>query len=51
MEKYLGVGFVILCLALLVGMIGIFGYQIHIHKKNVDIKPTRADDDNPTTTE
>ena len=51
MEKYIGAGFVILCLTLLVGIIGILGYQIHIHKKIVDIRPTKADDDKPTTNE
>ena len=39
MEKYLGIGFIILCVALLVGITGIVGYQISIHKEKIEITP------------
>jgi len=39
MEKYLGIGFIILCLAVLVGIIGIFRYRFYIDKEKADIKP------------
>lgn len=42
MEKYIGVGFVILCLAVLAGIIGILRYQLHIDKEKVDISPANA---------
>ncbi len=42
MEKYIGIGFVILCLAVLAGVIGILGYQFHIDKEKVDISPAEA---------
>lgn len=42
MEKYIGIGFVILCLAVLAGVVGILGYQIHIDKEKADISPAKA---------
>lgn len=39
MEKFIGVGFVILCLTVLAGIVGIFGFQLHINKEKVDISP------------
>lgn len=42
MEKYIGIGFVILCLAVLAGVIGVLGYQMHISKEKVDISPAKA---------
>ena len=42
MEKYIGIGFVILCLGVLAGIIGILGYQFHIDKEKVDISPAEA---------
>ena len=39
MEIYIGIGFVILCLAVLVGIIGIFKYQFSLSKEKVDISP------------
>lgn len=42
MEKYIGIGFVILCLAVLAGIIGILGYQFHLDKGKVDISPAEA---------
>lgn len=42
MEKYIGIGFVILCLAVLAGVIGVLGYQIHLDKEKVDISPAEA---------
>ncbi len=42
MEKYIGIGFVILCLTVLAGVIGILGYQFHLDKEKVDIRPATA---------
>lgn len=42
MEKYIGIGFVILCLSVLAGIIGILGYQLHLDKEKVDISPANA---------
>ena len=42
MEKYIGIGFVILCLAVLAGIIGVLGYQFHLDKGKVDISPAEA---------
>lgn len=42
MEKYIGIGFVILCLAVLAGVIGVLGYQFHLDKEKVDISPAEA---------
>jgi len=42
MQKYIGVGFVILCLAVLAGVIGCFGYQFYAGKEKVDISPAEA---------
>lgn len=42
MEKYIGVGFVILCLAVLAGIVGILRYQLHVDKEKVDISPANA---------
>lgn len=43
MEKYIGIGFVILCLTVLAGVVGILGYQIRLDKEKVDIRPATAD--------
>ena len=53
MEKYIGIGFVILCLSVLAGVVGILGYQIHIDKEKADISPARANisQSNNTTNE
>ena len=45
MEIYIGIGFVILCLAVLVGIIGIFKYQFILSEEKVDISPTSNLDD------
>ena len=42
MQKYIGIGFVILCLAVLAGIVGILGYQLHLDKEKVDISPATA---------
>ena len=42
MEMYIGIGFVILCMAVLAGFIGILGYQFHKDKEKVDISPAKA---------
>ena len=40
MELCIGIGFVILCFAILVFVIGFFGYIVHIEKnKELDIAP------------
>ena len=45
MEIYIGIGFVILCLAVLVGIIGIFKYQFSLSKEKVDISPSKTNTD------
>lgn len=42
MQTYIGIGFVILCLAVLAGIVGILGYQLHLDKEKVDISPVNA---------
>ena len=43
MELCIGIGFVILCFALLVFVIGFFGYVVHIGKnKELDIAPRKS---------
>lgn len=42
MDKYIGIGFVILCLAVLAGVVGVLGYQFHLSKEKVDISPAKA---------
>lgn len=42
MDKYIGIGFVILCLSVLAGVVGILGYQFHADKEKVDISPAKA---------
>ena len=39
-EKYIGTGFIILCLTILVSIVGILGYTLHIDKEKVDISPS-----------
>lgn len=34
MERYIGIGFVILCLTVLAGVIGVLGYQMHKQRKS-----------------
>lgn len=51
MEKYIGIGFVILCLAVLAGVVGILGYQIHIDKEKADISPAKANISTPISNE
>lgn len=46
MKIYIGIGFVILCISVLVGIIGIFKYQFSLSKEKVDISPTQANTDN-----
>lgn len=42
MDKYIGIGFIILCFSVLAGMLGILGYQFHKNKENVDISPAKT---------
>ncbi len=53
MQNYIGIGFVILCLAVLAGIVGILGYQFHLDKEKVDISPANANinQSNKTTDE
>lgn len=53
MEKYIGIGFIILCLAVLAGIVGILGYQLSINKEKIDISPATANinQSNKTTDE
>lgn len=50
MEKYLGIGFVILCLAVLVGIVGILGYKLYIDKEKIDISPATTINQSKNTT-
>ena len=47
MEIYIGIYLVILCLAVLVGIIGIFKYQFSLSKEKVDISPSTNTDNKP----
>ena len=53
MNKFMGIGFVILCLSVLAGIIGILKYQLHIDKEKVDISPatTNINQSNNTSRE
>ena len=42
MDSFIGIGFVVLSVAVLIGICGIVGYGIHIHKKDVDISPAQT---------
>ena len=42
MDNYIGIGFVILCLCVLVSILGIFGYQLYKDKEKTDISPAKA---------
>ena len=42
MEIYIGIGFIILCLAVLAGIVGILGYHFYADKEKVDISPAKA---------
>ena len=42
MEMYIGIGFIILCLAVLAGIVGILGYHFYADKEKVDISPAKA---------
>ena len=42
MEIYIGIGFIILCLALLVFVTGIVGYTIKLTRKELDVAPTKS---------
>lgn len=46
MEIYIGIGFAILCLTVLVSIIGIFKYQFSLGKDKINISPTKTDIDN-----
>ncbi len=52
MEKYIGIGFVVLCLAVLAGIVGVLGYQLSINKEKIEISPaTEINQSNKTTDE
>lgn len=42
MEIYIGIGFIILCLALLVFVAGIVGYAIKLTRKELDVAPSKS---------
>ena len=42
MDMYIGIGFIILCLAVLAGIVGILGYHFYADKEKVDISPAKA---------
>ena len=42
MDKYIGIGFIILCLAVLAGIVGILGYRFYLDKEKVDISPANT---------
>lgn len=42
MDKYIGIGFIILCLAVLAGIVGILGYHFYADKEKIDISPASA---------
>lgn len=46
MEMCIGIGFVILSFAILVFVIGLFGYIVHISKKEFDAAPTTSNSNN-----
>ena len=51
-NKYISIGFMFLCLAILVGTIGIFGYQLFINKEKVEVSPvTNLNQSNNSTIE
>ena len=51
MEKYLGIGFIILCVSVLVGIAGILRYQVSIHKEKVEISPATEINQSKNTTD
>ncbi len=51
MEKYLGIGFVVLCVAVLVGIAGILGYQVSLHKEKIEISPATEINQSKNTTD
>lgn len=52
MDIYLGIGFVVLCLAVLVGIVGIVRYKLYIDKEKIEISPvTEINQSNNTTDE
>ena len=51
-NKYISIWFMFLCLAVLAGIIGIFGYQFVLSKEKVDISPvTNINQSNNATVE
>ena len=49
-DKYISIGFVILCLSVLVCTIGIFGYQLFISKEKVEVSPVTNINQSKNTT-
>ncbi len=51
-NKYISIGFMFLCLSILIGIVGIFGYQFFLNKEKVEISPvTNINQSNNTTVE
>lgn len=42
MEMYIGIGFIILCLSVLVFVVALFNYTLKITKKELDVAPTKS---------
>lgn len=42
MEIYIGIGFIILCLAILVFVAGIVGYTIKLTRKELGVAPSKS---------
>ncbi len=45
MEHYIGVGFIVLCLAILVFVCGLVHYNLRVSKKELDVATTTASSD------
>jgi hypothetical protein len=50
MEMYIGIGFVLLCLAVLAGIIGILRYQLSANKEKIEISPATEINQSKNTT-
>ena len=42
MEMYIGIGFIILCLSVLVFVVALFNYTLKITKKELDVANTKS---------
>ncbi len=51
MYTLVGIGFVILCVTILVAVAGIFGYIVHITKKKLEVAPAKVNSKSNDTIE